>query len=141
MKMQTDHGWPVEPLPAPEASRVVTWVSVASAIVFGLVFAGFAQSGIDLNDEGLILVGVSVIHLLLQAVLSFFSWRVGGIFGMLSMGLFSIFAIGVISNWRFLFWLTVSMIVSVTAITIYVRETGLKSGMPRSKHVSESPGA
>jgi len=78
--------WPTEPSNAKQASRVVAWIAVSGAVVFGILLTGLCFTG-DGTRAGrwVFIISVALVQLILQAGASAFSWRIGSRFAMLSL--------------------------------------------------------
>ncbi len=109
---------------APEASRIVASVSIAGALVFGLIVLQPLLSGGSLGFVHL-LFAVAAIHLLFQAGTSAYSWKAGAMFAMVSLALIFVAATSFVVQFDFstpaVF--AVSAIVSIVAVKIQVDET------------------
>lgn len=125
-----DLKWPASP-PSPErASRITAWVSVAMAVVFGLLLTGMLYSGTAFYNWRMVFTGAIVLHLLMQAGTSAFSWKAGALCGRISLALIFLVACAWIvfyQHWNWLSWLTGSAIVSATAVTIAARQKRSKN--------------
>jgi hypothetical protein len=128
---QTRNGvdWFADPPTAPQASRMVAWISLASATVFGLIVIGLLCSGASFGYWGMVFVVTST-HLVIQAALSAFSWKAGASFGMISLGFMFVYAclwIAFQYDLKTLSVFTCSAVVSLTATKIGIRQFQTKS--------------
>ena len=119
--------WPTEPPNAKQASVIVAWIAVSGAVVFGILLLGLYFSGQGMRDwRGVFIISVALVQLELQAGASACSFRIGSRFAMLFLTLLILLAIiwaACSYNPKQLFFLTVSAIVSISAVAIECRKS------------------
>lgn len=105
------------------ASRLVAKISLACAFIFGLIIVGTCgPTGIISALERAI--GLTFLHLLLQAAFSGLSYKAGGWFGIFTMGALIVFFITwsmAGPDWKVPSLLVCSAIVSATAVQVLLR--------------------
>lgn len=115
--------WMANPPSALQGSVIVATVSVAGALLFGLIalqplllggIFGYAQ----------LLFAISALHLLLQAVASAISWKTGALFAIISLIPMFVLAIAFLVQFDFRTpaAFSVSAVVSIVAVKNHVNQ-------------------
>ena len=123
----TELRWTTEPPNARQASRIVAWIALAGAVVFGILLTGLFFTGEGIGDwRSLFIISIAFVQLILQAGTSALSWRIGFGFAMLLLTTILLLAciwFACSYNAKQLYFLIVPAIVSITAVTIGFRES------------------
>lgn len=120
MRSPTDSPWYANPPNAPQASRVIAWISILSASVYGLIVIGPLCSGAPFAFWDKVFTGAAT-HLIIQAVTSAFSWKAGALCARISLGLlFPMACLPIVFDYdlKILSVFTLSSIVSLAAVKI-----------------------
>ena len=115
--------WMANPPSAPQASAIVATISIAGAIIFGLIaFQPLLFGGIFGHVN--MLFAISAIHLLLQAIASAKSWKTGAMFAIVSLIPMFVLAITFLVQFDFKTpaAFSVSAIVSIAAVKNHVNQ-------------------
>lgn len=122
----TESAWTANPPSAPQASRIVSTVSIAGGLIFGVIGLQPLVIGGDFGFVNM-LFAVAAIHLILQATASAISWKVGALFATISMAAMFVVAISFIVqlDFRSPAVFSVSAMVSIVAAKIQIDQTKL----------------
>ena len=121
-----DSSWNAEQPRAAQASRIVAAISIAGALIYGLIVLPPLLSGSSLGSTDM-LFAVAATHLLFQSGMSTFSSKAGATFGMISLLLIFVAVTRYLVQLDFASTAVSTMpaIVSIAAVKIQVNETKL----------------